>query len=75
MDPDIGRCVWPDCALRRCALDSRRARASASDGWASALTATSLMIDVPMRIRSPSFNRIFFTFSPFTKVPLVEPRS
>ena len=33
------------------------------------------MIDVPIGMRSPSLSRAFFTFSPLTKVPLVEPMS
>ena len=37
--------------------------------------ATSLRMEVPMRMRSPSFRRACFTFSPLTKVPLVLPRS
>jgi hypothetical protein len=37
------------------------------------LTATSLMIDVPMRMRSPSLRSTLRIFSPLTKVPLVEP--
>ena len=38
-------------------------------------TATSLRMLVPIRMRSPSFSSARRTFSPFTNVPLVEPRS
>ena len=38
-------------------------------------TKTSLMIDVPMRMRSPSLSSTLRTFSPLTNVPFVEPRS
>lgn len=33
------------------------------------------MMEVPMRILSPSFNLVLVIFSPLTKVPLVLPRS
>ena len=37
--------------------------------------ATSFMIEVPIKMRSPSFNSMLRIFSPLTKVPLVEPKS
>lgn len=36
---------------------------------------TNLIMDVPKRMRSPSFIRTFRTRSPLTKLPLVEPKS
>ncbi len=36
---------------------------------------TSFRMEVPMRMRSPSFRRACLIFSPLTKVPLVEPKS
>ncbi|HZJ64795.1 MAG TPA: hypothetical protein VFD36_14870 [Kofleriaceae bacterium] len=72
--PDIGR---PWVAWRCCAPASRRRRASASlwlATWPS--TATTLMIDVPTRMRSPSCSSARpAIFSPLTNVPFVEPMS
>ena len=52
-------------------------RASVSVMWfvSSPSTNTSLMMDVPIRILSPSFSSTLRTFSPLTNVPFVEPRS
>ena len=52
-------------------------RASVSVRWLvfSPSTKTILMIDVPIRMRSPSLRSALRTFSPLTNVPLVEPRS
>jgi hypothetical protein len=36
---------------------------------------TSFRMEVPIRIRSPSFSRACLIFSPLTKVPFVDPRS
>ena len=53
-----------------------RASVLASGGWSlSPSTKTILMIDVPIRMRSPSLRSALRTFSPLTNVPLVEPRS
>ena len=67
-------------AARRLAVACILERASISDSdtagaRASPLVATSLMMDVPTRIRSPSLSCMLRIFSPLTKVPLVEPRS
>ena len=42
---------------------------------ASPSTKTILMMEVPMRMRSPSFSSALRTFSPLTKVPFVDPKS
>jgi hypothetical protein len=72
--PDIGR---PAVELWRAAPASSLRRASASVVAAAAsLTWTTLMIEVPTRMRSPSLRRARpAIFSPLTKVPLVEPTS
>ena len=67
-------------ATRRLAVTCILERASISDSEAAGARAspppvTSLMMDVPTRMRSPSLSCMLRTFSPFTKVPLVDPRS
>ena len=73
IDPDIG--LFAPETFRLWPVASNRWRASPSVTTCDESTATSLMIDVPIRIRSPSLRRTFLIFSPLTKVPFVEPRS
>ena len=72
MLPDIdlgdGRWLAVTCIFERASF-------SDSASTLSPVTATSLMIDVPIRMRSPSLRSTLRIFSPLTKVPLVEPMS
>ncbi len=65
------RAAW---AIATCSSRSLTEFSSRSVG-PSAPSCTSLRIEVPIRMRSPSFSRACLIFSPLTKVPLVEPRS
>ncbi len=72
-DIDLGvtRRLAVTCILERASISD----SEAAGARASPLVATSLMMDVPTKMRSPSLSCMLRTFSPLTKVPLVEPRS